>query len=153
MPDTGSQIRKLTSPTGSVRHPVVGPAEHMWDSNQKPRGPLAADLLIAGKGSAVFCVGELSVCELEAALPTSPPATARRCAARRRSHHQLTPDRLRGIGSPGETWLKSKALLSSWQQSPAGLSDIPPTFIYTWTFLAVSPVFMLMFAFGDVGLS
>lgn len=113
MPDTGSQIRKPVSPTGSVRHPVVGPAAPTWDSNQKPPGPLAADLLIAGKGSAVFCVGELSVCELEAALPTSPPATAMRRVARRRSHHPSTPDRLRRICSPGEIWLKSKALLSS----------------------------------------
>lgn len=96
------------------------------------------------------CASELSCCELEAALPTSAPATG--CGA----SHTDGP-RAGWHPRPVRCLLLQRAelLRCSYQQSPASLTDIPPTacFVYSRTFPAMPPVFMLMFSFGDIHLS
>lgn len=96
------------------------------------------------------CASELSCCELEAALPTSAPAMG--CGA----SHTDGP-RAGWHPQPVRCLLLQWAelLRCSYQQSPASLTDIPPIacFVYSRTFPAMPPVFMLMFSFGDIHLS
>lgn len=78
MPDTGSQTRKPTSPTGRAHQPVPGPAEPAWDSNQKPPGPPGSRSVIAAKGSSPLCQSWAAV-SWKQLFPHPPPP--RWCAA------------------------------------------------------------------------
>lgn len=98
------------------------------------------------------CASELSCCELEAALPTS--ASAMECGASHadgpRAGWHLTAC---VVLAPPVGWSLRSLVLNS-KVLPAWQISLPTAcFVYSGTFPAKPPVFMLMFLFGDIHLS